>query len=159
MRRGLVPGFTLIELVTVLSVVAVLATLAAPALGGIAAAVKLRTAANDLHMSLIYARSEAMKRGSSVSVAPAGGDFSAGWTVQAAGATLQTEQALSGVDPVAGPTITYRLDGRLAPTAPIDVRFKSNAYPEVAMRCVLAQLSGKPYVKIDTNGNPSDGCN
>lgn len=155
-RRG---GFTLIELLTVLVIVGVLATVTAPSMGGLVTAVKVRNAASDLLMSLIYARSEAMKRGANVAVVPNGGDFSAGWTVQGAGATLQTEQALKGVDQAPGPTITYGLDGRLITTTPVDVQFKNSAYPSDAMHCVLAELSGKPYVKIDTNRNASDGCN
>jgi type IV fimbrial biogenesis protein FimT len=159
MSRRRAHGFTLIELLTVLAVVAIFATLAAPAMGGLGALVKVRSAATDLQMSFLYARSEAIKRGSNVSIVPNGGDFAAGWTVQGGGATLQTEPPLSGVDQAVGPAVAYRLDGRLATTAPVDIRFKAAAFPSVAMRCVLAELSGKPYVKIDTNGNPSDGCN
>lgn len=159
MKRARVPGFTLIELMVVVVVIAVFATIGVPALGELGAMVKVRTAANDLHMSLVYARSEAIKRASNVSIVPVGGDYAAGWTVQGGGATLQTEQALGGVAPAGGPTITYRLDGRLAGTTPVDVRFKSGTYPSVAMRCVLSELSGKPYVKTDDNGDSTDGCN
>jgi len=159
MRRARAPGFTLLELMVVLAVIAVFATIALPALGGLGAMVKVRGAASDLHMSLIYARSEAIKRASNVSIVPNGGDFSAGWIVQGGGATLQTEQAPGGIDSAGGPTITFRLDGRLTSTTPVDVRFKSGAYPGVAMRCVLTELSGKPYVKTDRNGDPADGCN
>ena len=104
------------------------------------------------------ARGDGVSHGGTYSQ-PNGGDFAAGWTVQGGGGTLQTEPTLSGVDQAVGPTVTYRLDGRLATTAPVDIQFKAAAFPSVAMRCVLAELSGKPYVKIDTNGNPSDGCN
>ena len=159
MKRARVPGFTLIEFMVVLTVIAIFATIAVPALGELGATVKLRGAASDLHMSLIYARSEAIKRGTNVSIVPNGGDYAAGWTVQGGGATLQTEEALGGIDPILRPTITYRLDGRLATAASVDIRFKNSSYPGVAMRCVLTELSGKPYVKTDDNGDPTDGCN
>lgn len=157
--RAHAPGFTLVEVMVVLVVIAVLATIAAPSLGGLGATVRIRSTANDLHMSLVYARSEAIKRRSNVSIVPIGGDYSAGWSVQGGGVTLQTGQATSGIDSAGGPTITYRLDGRLASIAPVEVRFQSRAHPGVAMRCVVTDLSGRPYVKTDNNKNPSDGCN
>src|SRR3989454_7979048 len=59
-----------------------LATLAAPNLREMIARVRLKTAAGDLHTSLFYARSEAVKRNAGVTVVPVDAtDWSKGWSV------------------------------------------------------------------------------
>jgi len=57
-------GFTLIELMMVVALVAILQTLAAPALSGMANSMRITTATNSLFSSLLFARSEAIKRNS-----------------------------------------------------------------------------------------------
>jgi len=82
-------GFTLIELMIVLSIAAILASIAAPSFQWIMSRTRLSTQANDLITALSLARSEAVKRGVRVTVCKSssgtgcttGGDFQQGWIV------------------------------------------------------------------------------
>ena len=75
-------GFTLVELVTVVTIVAIGAIVAMPSLSEALRVQRLRSAATDLSSSLLIARSEAIKRGTQISVAPqVGTDWTSGWRV------------------------------------------------------------------------------
>jgi type IV fimbrial biogenesis protein FimT len=84
-RNALPRGFTLVEMMTSIAVLAITLALAVPSLAGIVRTSKVRAAQAELISSLMLARSEASKRGVTVSVgasAPtSGSEFSAGWTV------------------------------------------------------------------------------
>ena len=83
--RSQARGFTLIEMMTSIVVLAVILAIAVPNLAGFVRTSRVRGAQSELISSLMLARSEAAKRGVTVSVgasAPvAGSEFSAGWTV------------------------------------------------------------------------------
>lgn len=81
-------GFTLIELMVVIAIVAVLASLAAPSFNTLATAQALRSASSELHISLLQARSEALRTNRNVYVVPVSAtdpaittDWAAGWTI------------------------------------------------------------------------------
>jgi prepilin-type N-terminal cleavage/methylation domain-containing protein len=78
-------GLTLIELLTALVVLAVMMVIAVPNLRGMIRSSKVRAAQSELVASLMFARSEAVRRGSRVRIAAtapvAGSEFSAGWQV------------------------------------------------------------------------------
>ena len=160
-------GFTLVELVTVIAIVAVLAALALPSMRELILSQYVRGGASDLQTALYFARSEALKRAACVSVVPGSSAWENGWTVNAesaagacdgGGAVLRRQNALSSqLSTMSGSTITYRLDGRVT-AAPSNIVFRtSNA--KVTARCVAVDLSGRPSVIYDTDGNPSNGCN
>src|ERR1700689_422321 len=81
-------GFTLLEMVIVLAIVGILSTIALPAMINAIASVRISGEINSLLGGLNFARSEAIKRGQTVSVCPANGAacaastaFSSGWLV------------------------------------------------------------------------------
>ena len=74
-------GFTLIEMSVAIAIVAILSGLGAVSFGGVAAKSRVTGEANDLLIAVEVARAEATKRGRRVTVLPAGGDWTAGWTV------------------------------------------------------------------------------
>lgn len=79
--RG-VEGFTLVELMVTLSIVAVLSFIAIPNLASFLASSRLSGIVSDLTSSIAQARSEAIKRGSTVTLRATGGaGFEGGWEV------------------------------------------------------------------------------
>ncbi len=75
-------GFTLIELMVVLTMVAILATLAAPSFQSSIARQQLKIAASDLLVSVMQARNEAIKNNRQAIVQPlVSTDWSKGWRI------------------------------------------------------------------------------
>ncbi|ODV41451.1 N-terminal methylation site [Cupriavidus sp. UYMMa02A] len=143
-------GFTLIELMTTVLIAGILLSVATPYFSDFILGQRIRTAASDLASSLVYARSEAVKRNTGVTVAPATGGWQNGWTVTVGAAVLGSHEAFTGLTltgPVGG--LVYNSSGRLAavPT-PFSISASgSSAVP----RCVSVDLSGLP-------GNATGSC-
>ncbi len=150
--RKLTRGFTLIELVTVVSLLALLVSLAAPMYRSISASNSTRSAAYSLVAALSLARSEAVKRNAAVSVFPLGGGWQDGWQIESGGMTIfKNEPApnlvLSG--PLAG--VSYQPNGRLS--TPGVVLFTVSATTGYT-RCVLIDLGGRAMLNP---GERNDG--
>lgn len=157
LQRG--SGFTIIEMMVTLAVAAALILLAAPAMSTLIQNQQARTAASELHGALNFARSEALKRGVSIDIVPASGDWKNGWTVQLPdGTALRSWPPLNpNLASITTATITYRPDGHTtAAAAAMVVRSASNT--QVTARCVSADLSGRPALVTDTDGNAGNGC-
>lgn len=157
-------GFTLIEVLIVVVILSIVMAIAIPSLRDMLEAQKVRNTASDLYSALILARSEAMKRNVQVSLVQATGGWANGWTAQwtdssSVTTVLQTEAIDSSQVTVSGPSassITYSWTGRPI-TGSVDASF--TVYTgHVAARCVTLRLSGMPEIKVDTDGNPSNGC-
>src|ERR1700755_3164391 len=108
-------GFTLPEVLTVVVILAVLAAIAAPNLGAMIRTQRVKTAAFDVMSSLLYARSEAVKRNATITITPTGGNWANGWTLTDAGSnTLRAKAAFSNIS-ITGPgSVQYSGHGRLA---------------------------------------------
>lgn len=161
-RRRLAGGFTLVELLVTVSLIALLTTLALPTMRNLIQQQHVRTGASDLQAALFYARSEAVKRASNVEVIPAGNDWKSGWTVQLPNGTvlrsrLPLNPQLAAMTVTAGTKVTYLPDGHLT-SAPPAVAFRVSTNTAVKARCVVTDLSGRPSVVSDTDGDPSNGC-
>jgi type IV fimbrial biogenesis protein FimT len=86
-RRGLVRGFTLIELMIVLALCGILLGLAMPSLATVLRDARVTDATNEIFGAIFLARSEAIKRGQRVTLCvsanatqcTAGGRWDAGW--------------------------------------------------------------------------------
>jgi type IV fimbrial biogenesis protein FimT len=82
--RSLRRGHTLVELAVVLGLATILFALAAPAMQTLLARLRLRAAVADLQGAIDLTRSQALGRGSPVTLAPAdpgGSDWRLGWIV------------------------------------------------------------------------------
>lgn len=156
-------GFTLIELVVTATIVAVLSAAAMPYLGELVRGQRIKTAISDINASVIYARSEAIKRNQNVAICAstdgaecAGAtNWATGWIVfvdaDGNGAPGAATDILKKQDPVSGVTVTgtatnlsYQRDGRLA--APLAADFVVGATGSTS-RCLAVNVSGRPNIK------------
>ena len=149
-------GFTLIEAMTVVAVIAVLSTVAAPSFGFLIARHRTKSVASDLHLTLVKARSEALKRSINVRVAPNTTAWQQGWRIldeSSAGCStatpcvLDTVAQATGVTITSAPTdVTYQSSGRIKGNTAPSFLVTSSASSSV-QRCVSVATSGRPYVK------------
>lgn len=160
-------GFTIIELMVTIAVVGVLATLAIPEMNYAIQNSRVRTATSDTHTSLLLARSEAIKRNSTVTMERNGASWLDGWNVEVGGTPITTQDPLAGVTAqcFSTPNASSNCDAALSfertgrPSSYIEFRYYNDENTAIAMRCVRVDLSGRPGVTVDTNDDPSDGCN
>ena len=155
-------GFTLLELIIAVAVLGILSTLAAPAFNDLILASRARSAASDVYTSLIFARSEALKRNANVAIVP-NGTWTNGWQVLAGATLLRDQQTVASLSiecpggTNCNATITYRRDGRLNNATPQMVIYVSGNN-RVQARCISVDPSGRPNIRVDTNNNAADGC-
>ena len=156
-RRG-AGGFTLIEMMTVVTILAVMAGLAAPSMSRLLAQQRLKAAASDLHLAMVKARGEAIKRNCNVGVAPAG-TWASGWTVApvtsatppdcpvGTGATVLQHGPTSSVTVTSDAAVViYMGTGRTTPaTAGSTFVFSSSSTD--TSRCMAIDSTGRPYLK------------
>jgi type IV fimbrial biogenesis protein FimT len=138
-------GFTLIEVLVVLSIVVVLGAAAAPSFATLVANQRARAASADLYAVLMLARSEAIKRNLPVSVVPvSSSNWSGGWRIpnpSDSGHPILVHGALPN-GTISGPaSVVYLASGRVSgDTLPaFDVSFPSATVP----RCVQVDLGGR----------------
>lgn len=142
-------GYTLPELITSLAVVGVLCGLSVPGMSGLMLDTRAKTAAIDVYSTMVYARSEAIKRNANVDIIPNGGNWKSGWTVQVGGTVLKTvTPETSGLDDIAAPaTITYGGDGRLTDPGTITYLISVTGNPNVTARRVIVDTGGRASIR------------
>lgn len=153
--RTLAAGFTIIELLSVVTVMAVLAAIAAPSMREMIATQRVRAAASDLHLTLTRARSEAIKRNRPVTVQQVDDGWEDGWKIvnpeNPAGPGLQVQDAPVRVSIAATPTtlteLVYNGSGRTTLAVGTESKFLITTANTSFARCVLVDNSGRPYVK------------
>jgi len=160
-------GFTLIELMVAVAVAGVVVAYALPTMPDVVLNQRVRTSASDFHTALLLARSEAIKRGSSVDI-----DINTdGWEVVSGTTVLLTKNDLHATvgfgcmdaedtDPdTCPPSISYTRTGRLGVgDNPFEIRFFITGNSNTLSRCVGVTLSGIANVSLDSDGDPTNGC-
>jgi len=155
-------GFTLIEMMITITVTAMLLMIAVPSFKNASLSSQLRSAASDFIASSNLARSEAIKRGSPVTLCVsadgstcAAGGWEQGWIVLSGTTVLQHEYAapsgfkLSATGNVA--TLSFQPIGVGATPATLTV---CRATPTVGAeeRVVTIDATGRAWVQITRNG-------
>lgn len=115
-----VKGFTLIELMVTLVVLAIAIGLAVPSFAELIRNNRADAQSGAVVDALSLARSEAIKRGTTVVVLPTTGtNWNAGWRVEVGSEVLRTFQALEGATLVGGPAtgVQFNSRGQLTGTA------------------------------------------
>ena len=146
-------GFTLPELLIVITVAGVMLAAGVPSFVEFIKNQRVKTASFDLFSSLVVARSEAITRNTSVTVTPASTtNWANGWTITYVDATsgstvtLREQSSMPNIT-ITGPTsVVYRGSGRL--TNATTPQFALTATGStVTSRCINVDLSGRPVTK------------
>lgn len=144
-------GFTIIELMVVVSLLAIVLSLAIPSMRNFTIGQSAKTTAFSLIGAAVYARSEAIKRNADVVVTANGGNWQNGWSIStsAGGVVLSQQEAVpSGVAITATATqYTYQSSGRLATAAG---NFQISGTLPAHARCISFDLSGLPKSRQGT---------
>lgn len=146
--RSAAGGFTLVELLTVITIIAIGSAIAMPSLRAALVAQRVRGASTDLMSSLLLARSEAIKRSDLVRVEPrSGDDWSNGWRVVgvAAGDQIDIKDALGDGAYVsrAPASIVYERHGRLTTVGIVRIEL-TDSVSSTRNRCVAVDPAGLP---------------
>lgn len=142
-------GFTLIELMIVVSILVILAAVATPSLKNMINYQRVKSASYELFSSLVVARSEAVKRNGNVTLTAVSGGWQNGWQITAAdGSIIKNHGALTSLNVSVAPTsIIYKRTGRLSATASPSFQIDINPADTNFTRCISIELSGLPRTK------------
>lgn len=150
MKRLHETGFSLTELMIVVTVAGILAAIAVPSFQSLNQSQQIKNASFELLSSLSLARSEAIKRNGNVTLTPTStADWGLGWTITSAGGeTIGSQAAMKGVSVSATGTpasVIFTRSGRA--TASSSFRMDVSPVNTGIRRCIVIGLNGMPYTK------------
>jgi len=152
LKTGNDKGFTLVELMITLSIAAILMSMAVPSFTTAIKNNRLTTQANELISSLNYARSEAIRRGASVTLTSASANWHTGWTVtDKDNVVIRNHTAFDGSSSLVGSatTLTYKSTGFINGASAITFTLCDDRTAETG-RAISISLTGRPSVSNTT---------
>lgn len=148
-------GFTVIELMVTMAILAIMMGLGIPSFRAFISSQKVKTGSYELMTSLVIARSEAVKRNTTVTLTPTStSKWNQGWSVTGSGATLHTQSEIQGLTVTTYTNSTCTAAGTVA-----NIAF-SNSGRTSASSCykfTADSTSNTRCVKVDLTGIPSSG--
>lgn len=139
-------GFTITEMLVVVAIMGVLAAVATPYMGDMIRRQRIKTAAFDVFSSLAFARSEAIKRNTTVTITPTSGNWARGWRIVDNNNNLLREQSGWDALDAAGPaTVVFASSGRSTSLA--NISLSASDVQAASYRCVKLDLSGRAVSK------------
>ena len=146
--RRMSRGFTLIELMVVITIAGVMVGIGVPSFKNFIAGQRVKTAAGDFSTAAVHARSEAIKRNAEVGLVSAAGGWKNGWSVNAGAATLSEQTAFPALTMTSAVTeVVYLGSGRLKEQALVS-SLQVAADGASSARCVSFELSGLPKSRL-----------
>ena len=154
-------GFTLIEMIAALAISCVLFGLGVPSFVKLMHAHKVKIISYELLTTMNFARSEAIKRNSDVSIEPISLAWHQGWQVKtAAGDILKKQDAFSHEIQIEGASeVTFKNNGRIESDENILLEVSYLDDLHATKRCMQISTSGRLSLNLDVNqnGDCSDG--
>ena len=133
------------ELLVTIGISVILLGVGVPSFTSYIANSKIRSASTDIIFAITFARSEAIKRNTTVVMEPVSSGWQNGWTIKTGSSTLAQQNAYSSITITGPATLTYGNDGRLSgTTAPT---FQISGSSGSTSKCVSVNLSGLPSSK------------
>lgn len=161
MARRSARGFTLLELIVVTAIMGIIMAIGTPALRDLLANQRIKSASFNLVVSSMFARSEAVKRGTAVTIkAQTSNDLTSGWCVLISAAascslsspdtanTMRVEMPPDGVTYVfrtAAAPITFNRSGRLTNLVKVELNDNQDA---TLKRCVVIDVGGSARAAV-----------
>jgi len=149
--RGGEDGFTLVELVIVVTIIGILAALAAPSVASLIAGQRSSGAATDIYIALATARSEATKRNVDVTLSQKTGGWQNGWEIldPADGSKQLLDHGALVTGAVSGSlaSVVYQGSGRVSGSTKPTFAVTSSLGGSTATKYVCVDLSGRPLVQ------------
>lgn len=145
MGRRRIAGFTLVEIMVVLTILGVMMGIGIPSFRNFIGSQRAKSASYELVTALMLARSEAIKRNGDVTITPpTASTWTSGWTVaNSAGTALQVQDEFTNI------TISTN------PSPLATVTFKGTGRPTASAKWQIASATTTRCVKLDTSGMPS----
>jgi type IV fimbrial biogenesis protein FimT len=146
--RRMSRGFTLIEVMVVITIAGVMLGIGVPSFKNFVAGQRVKTAAGDFSTAAIYARSEAIKRNAEVGLVAAAGGWKDGWSVKAGAVTLSQQAAFPALTMTSAVAeVVYLGSGRLKEQV-LASSLQVAADGASSARCVSFELSGLPKSRL-----------
>jgi len=138
--------------------IAILAALAAPSFDNLIRSQRIKGATNDLVAALVFARSEAVKRNTDVTVTRVGSSWASGWTVTYVDGGTKTARVHSALNDLsvttAASSLTFGGGGRVDTAT--TVTFTVDTVPQgagIEARCVEIRADGVARTWTERGGN------